>query len=241
MLDYTAQDPIHRKWYHNRVTFSLMYAYSERWVLPFSHDEVVYGKRSLLTKMPGDDWQRHATLRALYGYMFVHPGKKLLFMGDEIGQWREWNHDGELDWLVLSDPRHAGLQRWVRDLNAVYGIEPALWQADDEPRGFQWIDCNDHEHSLVSLLRRGDDETDTLIAVVNFTPVPRRGYRIGVPRPGGYRELLNSDAEVYGGTNLGNLGEVVADAAPAHGFDQSLALTVPPLGFLLLKASAGRP
>jgi 1,4-alpha-glucan branching enzyme len=237
MLDYTAQDPIHRKWHHNKITFSLMYAYSERFVLPFSHDEVVHGKRSLLDKMPGDPWQRHATLRALYGYMFVHPGKKLLFMGGEIGQWREWNHDRELDWEVLADPGHAGLQRWVRDLNATYDVEPALWQEDDEPHGFHWIDCNDHEHSLVSLLRRSADETETLVAIVNFTPVVREAYRIGVPRADAWREVLNSDAGVYGGSNRGNLGAVMAEAIPAHGHEQSLALTVPPLGFLLLKAA----
>ena len=238
MLDYTAQDPIHRKWHHNRITFSLMYAYSEHFVLPFSHDEVVHGKRSLLDKMPGDVWQRHATLRALFGYMLVHPGKKLLFMGGEFGQWREWNHDGELDWPVLGDSRHAGLQRWVRDLNTHYAAEPALWTHDYDPHGFQWIDCNDHEHSLVSLARRGGEAADTLVAVVNFTPQPRYGYRIGVPSDGMYRELLNSDAEIYGGSDLGNFGEVAAQAIAAHGFDQSLALTVPPLGFLLLKAAA---
>jgi 1,4-alpha-glucan branching enzyme len=236
MLDYTAQDPIHRKWYHNRVTFSLMYAYSEHFVLPFSHDEVVHGKRSLLDKMPGDLWQRHANLRALYGYMFVHPGKKLLFMGGELGQWREWNHDGELDWEVLGDSRHAGLQRWVKDLNTEYGAQTALWSHDYDPHGFQWIDCNDHEQSIVSLVRRGREEADTLVAVVNFTPVPREGYRIGVPRPGAYREVLNSDAAIYGGSNLGNFGEVKAAGEAAHGFDQSLTLTVPPLGFLLLRA-----
>jgi 1,4-alpha-glucan branching enzyme len=241
MLDYTAQDPIHRKWHHNRITFSLIYAYSERFVLPFSHDEVVHGKRSLLDKMPGDVWQRHATLRALYGYMFVHPGKKLLFMGGEIGQWREWNHDGELDWAVLGDPKHAGLQRWVRDLNAVYVAEPSLWQEDDLPHGFQWIDCHDHEQSIISLVRRGAAEASVMVALVNFTPVPRHGYRIGVPAPGLYREVLNSDAELYGGSNLGNLGTVRSDATPAHGFAHSIALTVPPLGFLLLDAVASRP
>jgi 1,4-alpha-glucan branching enzyme len=238
MLDYTAQDPIHRKWHHNKITFSLIYAYSERFVLPFSHDEVVHGKRSLLDKMPGEVWQRHATLRALYGYMFVHPGKKLLFMGGEIGQWREWNHDRGLDWPVLADARHAGLQRWVRDLNAAYRAQPALWQEDYEPHGFHWIDCNDHEHSIVSLMRRGRGEADTLVAVVNFTPVERAAYRIGVPRGGPWLEVLNSDAEPYGGSNRGNLGEVLAEEVPAHGHAQSLALTVPPLGFLLLKGAA---
>jgi 1,4-alpha-glucan branching enzyme len=241
MLDYAMQDPIHRKWHHNKITFSLMYAYSEHFVLPFSHDEVVHGKGSLIGKLPGDVWQRHATLRALYGYMFAHPGKKLLFMGGELGQWREWNHDGELDWTVLGDHRHAGLQRWVRDLNTRYQAEPALWRQDYDPHGFQWIDCNDHEHSLVSLMRRGPAEADTLVAIVNFTPIPRYGYRIGVPRGAAYREVLNSDAEVYGGSNLGNFGEVTTVSVAAHGFDQSLALTVPPLGFLLFKAAPSEP
>ena len=167
--------------------------------------------------------------------MAVHPGKKLLFMGGEFGQWREWNHDGELDWFVLGDPAHAGLQHWVRDLNQCYAAEPALWQDDHEPRGFQWIDCTDVEQSVVSLLRRGDDPADTVVAVVSFTPVPRSPYRIGVPRPGTYRERLNSDAAVYGGGNVGNQGAVQTEPIPAHGFEQSLSLSVPPLGFLLLK------
>jgi 1,4-alpha-glucan branching enzyme len=238
MLDYTSEDPVHRKWHHNKITFSLMYAYSEQFVLPFSHDEVVHGKRSMIDKMPGDVWQRHATLRALYGYMAVHPGKKLLFMGGEIGQWREWNHDGELDWFVLGDPAHAGLQRWVRDLNRCYAAEPALWQDDHDPRGFQWVDCTDVEQGVVSLLRRGDDPGDTVLAVVSFTPVPRQAYRIGVPRAGAYLERLNSDAAAYGGSNLGNQGVVRTEPVPSHGFDHSLNLMVPPLGFLLLKLDA---
>ena len=172
--------------------------------------------------------------------MAVHPGKKLLFMGGEFGQWREWNHDGELDWFVLGDPAHAGLQHWVRDLNQCYAAEPALWQDDHEPRGFQWIDCTDVEQSVVSLLRRGDDPADTVVAVVSFTPVPRSPYRIGVPRPGTYRERLNSDAAVYGGGNVGNQGAVQTEPIPAHGFEQSLSLSVPPLGFLLLKPDPPR-
>jgi 1,4-alpha-glucan branching enzyme len=239
MLDYTKEDPVHRKWHHNKITFSMMYAYSEKFVLPFSHDEVVHGKRSMLDKMPGDLWQKHANLRALYGYMFVHPGKKLLFMGGEIGQWREWNHDWQLDWEVLGDPLHAGLQRWVRDLNAVYRREAALFDADYDPAGFQWIDCNDHEHSVVALTRRsgqsGVASGEWLVAVVNFTPVPRRGYRLGVPLEGAYAEILNSDADVYGGSNIGNSGRVLAEAIPSHGHEWSINLTVPPLGFLLLK------
>jgi 1,4-alpha-glucan branching enzyme len=237
MLDYTKEDPVHRKWHHNKITFSMMYAYSEKFILPFSHDEVVHGKRSMLDKMPGDVWQKHANLRALYGYMFVHPGKKLLFMGGEIGQWREWNHDWQLDWEALGDPRHAGLQRWVRDLNRVYHEQPTLWDADFDPSGFQWIDCNDHEHSIIALRRNNLTHTDATIAVVNFTPVPRRDYRLGVPAAGDYEELLNSDAGVYGGSNMGNHGRVTAQKRSSHGYEWSLSLTVPPLGFLLLKAN----
>jgi 1,4-alpha-glucan branching enzyme len=235
MLDYTKEDPIHRKWHHNKITFSMVYAYSERFVLPFSHDEVVHGKKSMLDKMPGDVWQKHAGLRALYGYMYAHPGKKLLFMGGEIGQWHEWNHDWQLDWDVLGDARHAGLQCWVRDLNRVYRDEPALWEADNEPGGFSWIDCDDAERSLIALIRRGADAGRFLIAIVNFTPVPQRDYRLGVPAAGDYRELLNSDADTYGGGNVGNAGRVVTEAVPAHGHPQSIRITVPPLGFLLLK------
>ena len=244
MLDYTSEQPIHRRWHHNKITFSMVYAYSERFVLPFSHDEVVHGKRSMLDKMPGDVWQKHAGLRALYGYMYAHPGKKLLFMGGEIGQWREWNHDWQLDWEVLGDPRHAGLQRWVRDLNRVYREEPALWQADHEPEGFSWIDCDDAERSMIAFTRvarvapDAPDAPDTpasLIAIVNFTPVPRREYRLGVPAAGRYRELLNSDAEAYGGSNMGNEGGVEAEEIATHNHRYSISLTVPPLGFLLLK------
>ncbi|MGH9386460.1 MAG: 1,4-alpha-glucan branching protein GlgB [Vicinamibacterales bacterium] len=235
MLDYTKQEPIFRKWHHNQITFSMMYAYSEHFVLPFSHDEVVHGKRSMLDKMPGDVWQKHATLRALYGFMYAHPGKKLLFMGDEIGQWREWNYDWQIDWEVLGDARHAGLQRWVRDLNRVYHRQPSLWEADYEPSGFTWIDCNDHESSVLSLIRRAAEPSDFTVAIVNFTPVPRREYRIGVPVGGTYIELLNSDAEAYGGGNMGNGGRVTAVESPSHGHPWSLSIIVPPLGFVLLK------
>jgi 1,4-alpha-glucan branching enzyme len=233
MLDYMKEDPVYRKWHHNKITFSMMYAYSEKFVLPFSHDEVVHGKRSMLDKMPGDAWQKHANLRSLYGYMFVHPGKKLMFMGGEIGQWREWNHDWQLDWDVLGDAKHAGLQRWCRDLNRCYQDHAALWQDDFDPEGFSWIDCNDHEHSVVALIRRS--EADHVVAVVNFTPVVRYGYRIGVPADGAYVEVLNSDAEAYGGSNVGNQGMVHTEAIASHGYPRSLNLSVPPLGFLLLK------
>ncbi len=235
MLSYCQQDPIYRKYTHGKVSFSLMYAFSEQFILPFSHDEVVHGKRSLLDKMPGDAWQKHATLRALFGYMFTHPGKKLLFMGAEIGQWREWNHDRQLDWEVLGDFRHAGLQRWVRDLNRTYAWEAALWQLDTDPRGFSWIDVHDHENSVISFVRHGDAPADSNVIVVNFTPIPRFEYRIGVPRSGIYREVLNSDADVYGGSDVRN-GELLAPEEPSHGFPASLKLTVPPLGMVLLKA-----
>jgi 1,4-alpha-glucan branching enzyme len=204
--------------------------------------------------MPGDVWQKHAGLRSLYGYMYAHPGKKLLFMGGEIGQWREWNHDWQLDWEVLGDARHAGLQRWVRDLNRIYKQEPALWEADNDPAGFTWIDADDAERSVIAFVRRAsakhvpDEEHSpdqkfppdkrfppALIAIVNFTPVPRREYRLGVPNAGGYMELLNSDAEVYGGSDMGNDGHVATEAVPSHGHPQSIRLIVPPLGFLLLK------
>ncbi len=235
MLDYCAYDPLFRKWHHDKITFSLLYAYSERFLLPFSHDEVVHGKKSMLAKMPGDVWQQHATLRALLGYTFAHPGKKLLFMGIEIGQWREWNHDWELDWPVLGDGRHRGLQQWVRDLNQTYVASEPLWAEDFAPEGFAWIDCHDRDHSVVSLLRRDPRSGATVVAVVNFTPTPRHGYRIGVPSSGTWRERLNSDAEAYGGSGVGNHGAVTSDAEPRHGHAQSLSLTVPPLGFLLLE------
>ncbi len=235
MLDYCKQDPVYRKYHHERITFSLMYAFAENFILPFSHDEVVHGKGSMVNKMPGDVWQKHATLRALFGYMFTHPGKKLLFMGGELAQWREWNHDTELDWEALSDAHHAGMQRWVRDLNHAYAAEPSLWERDFEPDGFSWIDCHDHENSVISFVRRGHDSNSVTVVVVNFTPRPRDQYRIGVPLAGTYVEVLNSDAEVYGGSNIGNLGEVIAIAGPSHGFDYSIALTVPPLGFLMLR------
>ena len=235
MLDYCAHDPLFRKWHHERITFSLLYAFSERYLLPFSHDEVVHGKKSLLSKMPGDVWQKHATLRALFGYMFVHPGRKLLFMGAEIGQWREWNHDWELDWAVLGDARHAGLQLWVRDLNRTYAATRPLWADDDGPAGFSWIDCHDHENSVISLLRVDPSTGHVVVAVVNFTPTPREGYRIGVPVAGPWRERLNSDAAPYGGSGMGNSGEVRTDDIPHHGHPHSLSLVVPPLGFLLLE------
>ena len=235
MLEYIRQDPVHRRWHHNKITFSMLYAFTENFVLPFSHDEVVHGKRSMLDKMPGDVWQKHATLRTLYGYMFGHPGKKLLFMGAEIGQWLEWNYDASLDWHLLEDAKHAGLHRWVRDLNHTYQREPSLHQVDFEGAGFSWIDCNDNENSIVSMLRRARDPQDFTVMLANFTPVPREAYTIGVPEGGWYRELLNSDGEMYGGSNVGNSGGVMAEDIPSHGFDHAITVKVPPLGFVMLK------
>jgi 1,4-alpha-glucan branching enzyme len=237
MLEYIHQDPVHRRWHHNKITFSMLYAFTENFILPFSHDEVVHGKGAMLDKMPGDLWQKHATLRTLYGYMFGHPGKKLMFMGGEFGQWREWNYDASLDWHLLQDPMHQGLQRWVQALNHAYQHEPSLYEVDFEGTGFSWIDCNDNENSVVSMIRRARDPGDFTVMVANFTPVPRTGYRIGVPEGGYYRELLNSDSAAYGGSNMGNAGGVVAEPNPMHGFEHSVLLTVPPLGFLLLKRS----
>src|SRR5439155_1727014 len=234
-LQYLREDPIHRRWHHNLVTFSALYMHSENFILPFSHDEVVHGKGSLLDKIPGDVWQKHASLRALYGYLYGHPGKKLLFMGDEFGQWREWNHDRSLDWHLLDDPAHAALRRYVQDLNWHYRAEPALHEVDFDPGGFRWIDCNDNENSVLSIVRYARDRSDSVVMVFNFTPVPRAEYRIGVPDAAWYVELLNSDAALYGGGNVGNGGGVATEPIAAHGFDQSVRLVVPPLGCLLLK------
>jgi 1,4-alpha-glucan branching enzyme len=236
VLDYLSHDPVHRKHHHHRLTFGLLYAWSENFVLPLSHDEVVHGKGSLLEKMPGDDWQQFANLRVLYAFMWGHPGKKLLFMGNEFGQRREWNHDRSLDWHLLDEnPRHRGLQRLVGDLNRLHQRERALHELDTEPAGFAWVDAADSDQSVVSFLRRARDPGDFVLVVCNFTPVPREGYRVGVPSPGFYRELLNSDAGEYGGSNLGNGGGMRAEPTPWQGHPHSLALTLPPLGALFLK------
>ena len=219
VLDYMSQDPIFRSYHHNQITFSLIYAFSENFILPLSHDEVVYGKGSMLGKMPGDDWQKFANLRLLYGFMFGHPGKKLLFMGDEFGQCSEWNHDSSLDWHLLRDPAHAGLLRWVRDLNTLYRGQPALYELESESAGFEWVDCNDFHRSVISFLRRASDPNDMLLVACNFTPVPRQNYRVGVPSGGAWKEILNSDAPLYGGSGAGKLwraGRVAAaDSRPA--------------------------
>jgi len=235
MLRYSHENPIHRRWHHNLITFSMLYAFSENFILPFSHDEVVHMKGSMWGKIPGDDWQKAATLRALYGYMYAHPGKKLMFMGAEFGQGREWNHDRSLDWHLLDAPLHRGVRQFMKDLNAAYRSQPALHQRDFDPAGFQWIDCNDSDNSVVSLTRRAIDPEDFVVAILNFTPVPRYGYVIGMPRAGIYRELLNSDSSAYGGSNIGNDGTVTTSPVAAHGHAQSVRLTLPPLGFLLFK------
>ena len=236
MLDYMKKDPVYRCYHHNLITFSLMYAHSEHFVLPFSHDEVVHLKGSMIARMPGDDWQKFANLRLLYGYMFGHPGKKLLFMGDEFGQWREWNHDESLDWHLLGSERHRGLRRWVRDINTLYRGEPALHRLDADPAGFQWIDCNDHTRSVISFLRRGGPGTKPLMLACNFTPVPLKNYRVGVPAAGYWEEVINSDAPLYGGSGIGNFGGGDASPLALHGRPQSLTITLPPLAVVGFRA-----
>ena len=233
-LEYMRHEPVYRKYHHDRLTFSIWYAFSENFVLPLSHDEVVYGKGSLIGKMPGDIWQQFANLRALYGYMWGHPGKKLLFMGGEFGQRREWTHEGQLEWGVLEHPEHAGVQRWVSDLNALYKSEPALHEIDFEPAGFEWIDDRDAAASVIAFLRRAHTGPPVLV-VCNFTPVPRINYVVGVPVDGRWRELLNSDASEYGGSGMGNFGGVQAAPAAAHGRYHSLTLTLPPLATMFFK------
>ncbi|MEO8303893.1 MAG: 1,4-alpha-glucan branching protein GlgB [Betaproteobacteria bacterium] len=233
-LDYLREQPIHRKFHHDRLTFSIWYAFFENFMLALSHDEVVHGKGSLLGKMPGDTWQQFANLRLLYGYMWGHPGKKLLFMGCEFGQRREWTHEGGLEWWVLAHHEHAGAQRWVADLNAAYRAEPALHQVDFEQAGFEWVDCHDADASVISFLRRPRSGPPVLV-VCNFTPTPRTNYAVGVPEGGYWREILNSDAAQYGGSGMGNMGGAEAAPVPAQGRFHSLALTLPPLAVLFLK------
>jgi 1,4-alpha-glucan branching enzyme len=234
-LKYMAENPVHRKFHHNKITFSLLYAFTENFVLPLSHDEVVHGKRSLLYKMPGDSWQQFANLRLLYAYQFAHPGKKLQFMGDEIAQSSEWRFDTSVEWHLLQYKPHQGVQKLVEDLNALLRAEPAMHQVDFEGQGFEWMDCNDGDSSVLSFVRRAGDPQDFLVVVANFTPVVRDNYRVAVPQPGSYREILNSDAEFYGGTNVGNLGSVRADRIPWVGREYSLNLRLPPLAVLILK------
>lgn len=234
-LEYFSKDSIYRKYHTNNLTFSMLYAFTENFILPFSHDEVVHGKRSMLDKMPGDMWQKFANLRALYGYMYGHPGKKLLFMGSEFGQWREWNFDESLDWHLLQYEPHKKLQRFLSDLNNLYITEPAMHEVDFDWHGFEWIDFHDSDNSVISFIRRAKNHDDFLVFVFNLTPIPRFGYRIGVPHGGFYREILNSDSEIYWGGNLGNAGGVYADNVPCHARQFSLNLILPPLSVLIFK------
>jgi 1,4-alpha-glucan branching enzyme len=236
-LQFFEREPVHRAYHHHEISFGLHYAFSERFVLPISHDEVVHGKRSLLAKMPGDDWQKRANLRAYLGFMWAHPGKKLLFMGSEIGQWREWNHDSQIDWQLLDDPAHAGLQRLVRDLNTLYVAEPALHRQDADAAGFNWVVGDDQANSVFAFLRQAPGAAPVLV-VCNLTPVPRHAYRIGVPRGGWWREMANTDSGFYGGSDLGNGGAVQSLPEPAHGHGQSLSLTLPPLSTIYLRGDA---
>jgi len=241
MLEYASKDPVHRRYHHHHLTFSLLYAFTENFILPFSHDEVVHGKGAMLSKMPGDYWQKFANLRALYGYMYAHPGKKLLFMGSEFGQWNEWNYDTSLQWDLLQWESHQGLQRLVGDLNHLLRREPALHQVDFEYTGFEWIDCHNYEQSTLAFVRRATNPSDFLVIACNFTPVPREGYRMGVPEPGVYREVLNSDAAGWGGGNMGNADGVPAEPTPWQGQPYSILMTVPPLAVVYLKAVGDGP
>ncbi len=234
-LSYFSRDPLHRKYHQNQLTFSIWYAFAENFVLSLSHDEVVYGKGSLFNKMPGDDWRKFANLRLLLGYQYTHPGKKLLFMGGEFGQWNEWDHEKSLDWHLLQHPSNKGVYQWVQHLNILYRGEPALHELDFDPLGFEWVDFNDQEQSVISFLRKGKAATGWVLVVCNFTPVPRHNYRVGVPSGGFWREILNSDARGYGGSGHGNLGGVEAAPVPYHNRFYSLSLTLPPLGILLFK------
>jgi 1,4-alpha-glucan branching enzyme len=235
MFGYFSTDPVFRKYHQNDITFSMLYAFTENFLLPVSHDEVVHGKRHLLSKMPGDEWRRFANTRAFLGYMFGHPGKKLMFMGVDFGQTWEWNHNESLPWRLLNFACHRQLQVYVRELNALYGREPALYQVDDDFRGFEWIDFHDVEGSVISFVRYALNRDDFIVFVCNFTPVPRLDYRIGVPKAGRYLEILNSDAEMFGGSNMGNGGSVMAEETASHGRPASVMLTLPPLAVVALK------
>jgi 1,4-alpha-glucan branching enzyme len=231
-LQYLCRDPIHRRHHHNELTFRMVYAFHENFVMPLSHDEVVHGKGSLFSKMPGDEWQRFANLRLLLGYLYTQPGKKLLFMGGEFGQTGEWDHDASLDWHLLELAPHRGLQRFVRDLNTLYRGRPALHALDCDGAGFAWVDCNDAQQSTLSWLRRGPSPGEVVLVAANFTPVPRHHHRLGVPQAGPWRELLNSDALLYGGSGQGNLGGVRTSPVACHDQRQSLVVTLPPLSIL---------
>ena len=240
MLDYMSKDPVHRKFHHNNLTFRMLYAWFENYVLPLSHDEVTHGKGSLIGKMPGDYWQKFANLRLLYGYMYGQPGKKLLFMGGEIAQWNEWDHEDSVEWPLLDYPIHSGLQRWVADLNRVYRAERAMHELDADHAGFEWVDCNDIGASAITFLRKSKDGAETILGAFNFTPVPRTGYRVGVPHGGFWREILNGDAMDYGGSGMGNAGGVAAQPIPTHGRPYSVAITIPPLAAVYFKHEGER-
>jgi 1,4-alpha-glucan branching enzyme len=235
MLLYMSRDPIHRKYHHEKLTFRMLYAFTENFVLSLSHDEVVHGKGSLIGKMPGDDWQKFANLRLLYCYMFTQPGKKLLFMGDEFGQWSEWNHDGSLDWHLTRYAPHSGMQKLLQSLIGLYRTEPALYEHDFDASGFEWVDCNDSENSVISYMRKNPNGDDPILVVCNFTPVVRNNFRFGVPSAGFWKEILNSDAVEYYGSGQGNMGGTDAYPIPFHGRPYSINLTLPPLGALILK------
>ncbi|MBI4351379.1 MAG: 1,4-alpha-glucan branching protein GlgB [Elusimicrobia bacterium] len=239
MLRYFSKDPVFRKYHHNDLTFRMLYAFGENFVLPFSHDEVAHGKGSMLNKMAGDSWQKFANLRLLYGNMYAQPGQKLLFMGCEFAQWNEWNHDTSLDWHLAEHGPHEGMQKWVADLNVFYKAEPAMHELNCSPAGFEWVDANDSQQSATAFLRHGEKPGETVLAVCNFTPVPRHGYRVGVPRDGFWKELLNSDSAAYRGSGLGNMGGVPAEPAPSHGRPWSLLLTLPPLSITFFKCCEG--
>jgi 1,4-alpha-glucan branching enzyme len=234
-LDYMEKDPVYRKWEHNKLTFSSMYSQSENYMLPLSHDEVVHGKKSLVDKMPGDYWRKFANLRLLFSYMYAHPGKKLLFMGAEFGQFIEWNYKQSLDWLLLDYDKHQLTQDFMQELNQVYLKEKALWELDHEDQGFRWIEADDNEQSVISFIRSSENGSQKLIILLNFTPNPRDNYRIGVPGPGNYELILNSDQKVFGGSNYETAARVKAEAKPFHGFDYSISINLPPLAGIYLK------
>ena len=233
-LSYFGEDPVHRRYHHDKLTFGLLYAFSENFILPLSHDEVVHGKGSMITRMPGDDWQSFANLRLYYAFMYAHPGKKLLFMGGEFAQRTEWNHNSSLDWQLLDSPAHAGIAALLRDLNHFYRNTPALYQKDCSAEGFDWIDCSDNEQGVIAFIRLGNNRSKPLVSVCNMTPVIRQNYRIGVPVGGRYFERLNTDAEIYGGTGVGNFGQVDSELLSTHGHENSLNLVLPPLSTLIL-------
>jgi 1,4-alpha-glucan branching enzyme len=240
-LYYFEREPVHRRFHHSNLTFRMLYAFGENFMLPLSHDEVVHGKGALISKMPGDEWQKFANLRLLFGWMYAQPGKKLIFMGGEFGQWREWDVESSLDWHLLDNPMHGGLRLWVGDMNRIMREERSLHELDFDPAGFSWIDVTDADQSVVSLLRRSSTPNDVLAAVFNFTPVPRHNYQIGVPLGGRWRELVNSDAPLYGGSGMGNMGGVDAVPVGMHGHLHSITLTLPPLGMLFLKPEPAEP